>query len=150
MSKAPRPVAARAATVHLFPGQGDFGLGPLLRTLPAAPSLRRALAEVFEEADRAVAELGVAPVGPRLAAATPPSARELASEMPGTLQLAQFGRLPGRAPGPGGGRADRRPVRLRQLRGDPRADRRRQLLGGGRCPTRLSPRGSCSPRTAEA
>ncbi|MGW2398024.1 acyltransferase domain-containing protein [Kitasatospora sp. NPDC001664] len=91
MSKAPRPVAARAATVHLFPGQGDFGLGPLLRALPAAPSLRRALAEVFEEADRAVAELGVAPLGPRLAAATPPSARELASEMPGTLQLAQFG-----------------------------------------------------------
>ncbi|MFI5530177.1 acyl transferase [Kitasatospora sp. NPDC051853] len=91
MTSAPRRTADRVGTVHLFPGQGDFGLGPLLRALPAVPSLRRALAGVFEEADRAAPELGVVPIGPRLASATPPSARELAAEMPGTLQLAQFG-----------------------------------------------------------
>ncbi|MFJ8045767.1 acyl transferase [Kitasatospora sp. NPDC096147] len=91
MTSAPRLRADRAGTVHLFPGQGDFGLGPLLRALSTTPSLRRALGEVFEEVDQVAPELGVLPIGPRLTAATAPSARDLAAEMPGTLQLAQFG-----------------------------------------------------------
>ncbi|MFD4396887.1 acyltransferase domain-containing protein [Kitasatospora sp. NPDC058478] len=93
----------------MFPGQGDFSLTPLLRTLPRVGSLARAVAEVFEEADVVAAEFGVAPIGPRLAGGSqltggsrsgggsqltggsPLSTGALAAEPPGTVQLALFG-----------------------------------------------------------
>ncbi|MFJ2805968.1 ACP S-malonyltransferase [Kitasatospora sp. NPDC087271] len=93
----------------MFPGQGDFSLTPLLRTLPRVGSLARAVAEVFEEADVVAAEFGVAPIGPRLAGGShltggsrsgggshlagdsPLSAGALAAEPAGTVQLALFG-----------------------------------------------------------
>ncbi|GAA1941927.1 ACP S-malonyltransferase [Kitasatospora viridis] len=77
--------------VHLFPGQGDFSLSPLVRLLPDAGTLARSVAEVFEEADSVAAEFDVVPIGPRLLGARPPSAGGLAAEAPGTVQLALFG-----------------------------------------------------------
>jgi [acyl-carrier-protein] S-malonyltransferase len=78
-------------TIHLFPGQGDFALTPLLRALAAVPVLCRAVAETFDAADPVGEEFGVRPIGPRLRGLRPPSAAELAAEAPGTVQLALFG-----------------------------------------------------------
>ncbi|MFD5467514.1 ACP S-malonyltransferase [Kitasatospora sp. NPDC127059] len=90
MSSRPGGTPAGSSTVHMFPGQGDFSLRPLLRALPAA-SLTRALAEVFAEADVVAAEFGVAPIGPRLLGDRPPTTLALTEEPPGTIQLALFG-----------------------------------------------------------
>ncbi|AUG75084.1 Acyl transferase [Kitasatospora sp. MMS16-BH015] len=79
------------STVHLFPGLGDFSVSPLLAALPRAPGLRSAVAEVFAEADPAGREFGLIPLGRRLIGRAPPSSRELAAEVVGTVQLAQFG-----------------------------------------------------------
>lgn len=105
----PQSPTATGKFVHMFPGQGDFSLTPLLRTLPRVGSLARAVAEVFEEADVVAAEFGVAPIGPRLAGGShltgdsrsgggshltgdsPLSAGALAAEPAGTVQLALFG-----------------------------------------------------------
>lgn len=98
MITGPNGPTSTRGVVHMFPGQGDFSLTPLLRVLPRVPSLARALAEVFGEADTVAAEFGVTPIGPRLAA--PPalgavgpalSTSGLAGESPGTVQLALFG-----------------------------------------------------------
>ncbi|WP_328952615.1 acyltransferase domain-containing protein [Kitasatospora purpeofusca] len=75
----------------MFPGQGDFGLTALLRTLPRTGSLAHAVAEVFEEADVVAPEFDVPPIGPRLAGSSPLSVGALAADPPGTVQLALFG-----------------------------------------------------------
>ncbi|MFE9426831.1 acyltransferase domain-containing protein [Kitasatospora sp. NPDC006697] len=77
--------------VHAFPGQGDFSPSALAAALPRVPGLRAAVREVFEAVDRAGAELGAVPLGPRLLGAAPPSGAELARELPGTQQLALYG-----------------------------------------------------------
>ncbi|WP_441248023.1 ACP S-malonyltransferase [Kitasatospora sp. McL0602] len=77
--------------VHLFPGQGDFALSPLISAVGTVPALRSALAEVFTEADRAGVEFGLTALGPRLLGRAPPSARALAAEPVGTTQLALYG-----------------------------------------------------------
>ncbi|WP_146259089.1 acyltransferase domain-containing protein [Streptomyces tateyamensis] len=91
MRSAPSSPVFAGSVVHLFSGQGDFALTPLLRLLPRVPSLAAAVAEVFAQADRAAAEFGVAPLGPRLLGSSPPSAGALAGEPPGAVQLALFG-----------------------------------------------------------
>ncbi|MFF7585968.1 acyltransferase domain-containing protein [Kitasatospora purpeofusca] len=75
----------------MFPGQGDFGLTALLRTLPRTGSLAHAVAEVFEEADAVAPEFDLPPIGPRLAGSSPLSVGALAADPPGTVQLALFG-----------------------------------------------------------
>ncbi|MFI9331363.1 ACP S-malonyltransferase [Kitasatospora sp. NPDC052868] len=95
----PNGPTATGGVVHMFPGQGDFSLTPLLRALPRVPSLARAVTQVFEEADTVAAEFGVLPIGPRLTGGgLPPNAAGprlstgvLAGEAPGTVQLALFG-----------------------------------------------------------
>ncbi|QIQ03391.1 acyltransferase domain-containing protein [Streptomyces liangshanensis] len=79
------------ATLHLFPGQGDFALTPLVKGLRAHRPLRDAVTGVFEDIDRVAVEHGLAPLGPRLVSDAPPSGRELAEGPPGTAQLALFG-----------------------------------------------------------
>ncbi|GAB2720430.1 acyltransferase domain-containing protein [Kitasatospora kifunensis] len=78
------------ATVHVFPGQGDFTLSPVIRAL-AVPVLREALERTFRDADAAGARFGLRPIGPRLLGPAPPSTVALTAEAPGTLQLALFG-----------------------------------------------------------
>ncbi|MER7758682.1 acyltransferase domain-containing protein [Streptomyces sp. NPDC097619] len=78
-------------TVHLFPGQGDFAVGALLRGAAEGRILRRTLTEVFREVDEVAADLGIPPVGARLLGGSPPSTGELARALPGTLQLAAYG-----------------------------------------------------------
>ncbi|MFJ8434932.1 acyltransferase domain-containing protein [Kitasatospora sp. NPDC094019] len=90
MLSVPYGRAGAGAVAHLFPGQGDFALTPLLRMLPAVPSLARELTEVFEEADPVAAEYGIAPIGPRLVTGRPLSTSALAAEPAGTVQLALF------------------------------------------------------------
>ncbi|MEE1822640.1 acyltransferase domain-containing protein [Streptomyces sp. BE20] len=91
MITGPKSSAAPGGVVHMFPGQGDFSLTPLLRILPRVPALARAVVEVFDEADTVAAEFGVTPIGPRLAGGRVLSAGVLAGEPPGTVQLALFG-----------------------------------------------------------
>ncbi|MEU2870507.1 acyltransferase domain-containing protein [Streptomyces olivoreticuli] len=76
--------------VHLFPGQGDFAVSPLVRAIHTHPPVREAVAEVFEHADPVGAEFGIAPLGPWLLGASPPSGRDLATASVGTAQLALF------------------------------------------------------------
>ncbi|WP_052709703.1 acyltransferase domain-containing protein [Streptomyces sp. NRRL S-495] len=87
----PHSPTITADVVHLFPGQGDFGLTALLRTLPRTGSLAHAVAEVFEEADVVAPEFDLPPIGPRLAGSAPLSVGALAADPPGTVQLALFG-----------------------------------------------------------
>ncbi len=91
MMSDPQSPTTTGSVVHMFPGQGDFGLTALLRTLPRARSLATAVTEVFEEADAVAPEFDVPPIGPRLAGSPPLSVGELAAYPPGTVQLALFG-----------------------------------------------------------
>ncbi|WP_241826789.1 acyltransferase domain-containing protein [Streptomyces graminilatus] len=77
--------------MHLFPGQGDFSVGALVRAVHADPSIRTAAEQVFEAIDGVARERGLRPLGPWLLGPTPPTARELAGEAVGTAQLALFG-----------------------------------------------------------
>lgn len=77
--------------IHLFPGQGDFATGPLVRALREHAVLRRSVTEVFERVDAVGARHGIAPLGPALCGPEPPSSRDLAAAPRGTLQLAAFG-----------------------------------------------------------
>lgn len=81
----------RRRSVHLFPGQGDFSVGGLVRTARSTAGVRTAVHEVFEQVDAVAAERGLPPLGPRLLGARPPSGGELALAAPGVYQLAQFG-----------------------------------------------------------
>ena len=77
--------------VHLFPGQGDFALGPLVRAVGRGGVLRPAAVEVFEQVDPVAVERGLVPLGPWLLGPAPPGGRELARAGPGAIQLALFG-----------------------------------------------------------
>ncbi|MFI9048010.1 ACP S-malonyltransferase [Streptomyces sp. NPDC053427] len=76
--------------VHLFPGQGDFSVGPLVRTARTVPRVRAAVAEVFGQAEDVAAEFGIPPLADALLSDTPPGGRELAQGPVGTAQLALF------------------------------------------------------------
>lgn len=80
--------------VHLFPGQGDFTLSPLLPEIWSNQLLRDEVGSVFELIDPVGAEFGLRAIGPRLLGTDGTdevSTGVLASENPGTLQLALFG-----------------------------------------------------------
>lgn len=77
--------------VHLFPGQGDFTLSALLPEIRSNPLLRYEVGGVFERVDPVGAEFGLRAIGPRLLGDDEVSTGALASENPGTLQLALFG-----------------------------------------------------------
>src|SRR5205823_6408376 len=78
-------------SVHLFPGQGDFSAGALVRAARADGTIRTAAEQVFEAVDRVAAERGLQPLGSWLLGPTPPTARDLAGDATGTSQLAVFG-----------------------------------------------------------
>lgn len=80
----PRPV------VHLFPGQGDFAVSPLVRAARAHACVRTAVTEVFGQAEEAGREFGIAPLTRALLSDSPPSGRDLAAATVGTPQLALF------------------------------------------------------------
>ncbi|MGI5346999.1 ACP S-malonyltransferase [Streptomyces sp. CA-250714] len=77
--------------VHLFPGQGDFAVSPLVRAVRAHPVLRAAAAEVFAQVDEVSRTYGIPALGRALLGDTPPSGRELAAAPLGTPQVALFG-----------------------------------------------------------
>lgn len=83
----PAPVSG-ARDIHLFAGQGDFPLAPLLR---AGGRLRSILREVYEEVDLVSARHGLPLLGPWLLGPEPPRGRELARAPVGVAQLALFG-----------------------------------------------------------
>ncbi|MFE0188445.1 ACP S-malonyltransferase [Streptomyces sp. NPDC058989] len=76
--------------VHLFPGQGDFAVSPLVRAARAHSCVRTAVAEVFGEAEEAGREFGITPLAEALLGDSPPSGRDLAAATVGTAQLALF------------------------------------------------------------
>ncbi|MGW1376847.1 ACP S-malonyltransferase [Streptomyces sp. NPDC002446] len=76
--------------VHLFPGQGDFAVSPLVRAARAHTAVRTAVTEVFGEAEETGREFGIAPLAPALLSDSPPSGRDLAAATVGTPQLALF------------------------------------------------------------
>ncbi|MFI9024341.1 acyltransferase domain-containing protein [Streptomyces sp. NPDC053560] len=76
--------------VHLFPGQGDFALGPLVQAVRAHAPVRAAVADTFGEAAEAGAEFGIPPLAEALLGDSPPSSRDLAEAPVGTPQLALF------------------------------------------------------------
>ncbi|MFJ8387753.1 ACP S-malonyltransferase [Streptomyces sp. NPDC094438] len=82
------PPASLPRDIHLFPGQGDFPLSPLLR---ARGRLRGITREVFEEVDLVSARHGLPLLAPWLLGSAPPSGRELARAPAGVAQLALFG-----------------------------------------------------------
>ncbi|MFI8849082.1 acyltransferase domain-containing protein [Streptomyces sp. 891-h] len=87
----PAPWAPPAETIHLFPGQGDFAVSPLVRAVRAHPVVRTAVAEVFAQVDEVSAAYGIPALGPALLGDTPPSGRTLAAGPVGTPQVALFG-----------------------------------------------------------
>jgi [acyl-carrier-protein] S-malonyltransferase len=84
-------VPSPAVVVHLFPGQGDFAVSPLVRAAREHPVVRTAVAEVFEQVDGVSGAYGVPALGPALLGDAPPSGRELAAGPIGTPQVALFG-----------------------------------------------------------
>ncbi|AXG52078.1 putative acyl transferase [Streptomyces lincolnensis] len=90
-SRIPDHPSGRWRTVHLFPGQGDFSVGALVRAVRADASMRTAAEQVFEAIDGVAGERGLRPLGPWLLGPTPPTARELAADAVGAAQLALFG-----------------------------------------------------------
>ncbi|WP_407285566.1 ACP S-malonyltransferase [Streptomyces sp. BP-8] len=76
--------------VHLFPGQGDFAVSPLVRVARAHDCVRTAVAEVFGEVAEVGREFGIAPLAKPLLGDSPPSGRDLAAATVGTAQLALF------------------------------------------------------------
>jgi len=89
-SRTPEPPPIWRRSVHLFPGQGDFSVGSLIRAAQAG-SMGAAVREVFEQIDEVAVERGLRPLGPWLLGRQPPSGRELAQAATGTSQLALFG-----------------------------------------------------------
>ncbi|MFD6301458.1 acyltransferase [Streptomyces sp. NPDC060223] len=81
----------RWRSVHLFPGQGDFSVGALVRAVRSDGMMRTAAEQVFEAMDRVAAERGLPALGSWLLGPTPPTARDLADAATGTSQLALFG-----------------------------------------------------------
>ncbi|MBO8192203.1 acyltransferase domain-containing protein [Streptomyces oryzae] len=88
----PAPWAPSPETVvHLFPGQGDFAVSPLIRAARTHAVVRAAATEVFAQIDEVSDAYGVPALGPALLGDTPPSGRELAAGPLGTTQVALFG-----------------------------------------------------------
>ncbi|WP_019358962.1 acyltransferase domain-containing protein [Streptomyces sp. AA1529] len=83
--------AAAPDFVHLFPGQGDFAVSPLVAAARAHPVVRAAAEEVFAQVDAVSGSYGVPALGPALLGSTPPSGRTLAAGPVGTPQVALFG-----------------------------------------------------------
>ncbi|MEU9121574.1 acyltransferase domain-containing protein [Streptomyces sp. NPDC048506] len=75
---------------HLFSGQGDFAVSPLVRAARAHDSVRKAVIEVFGQTEDVGREFGIAPLTEALMGQTPPSGRDLAAATVGTPQLALF------------------------------------------------------------
>ncbi|MGP3975617.1 acyltransferase domain-containing protein [Streptomyces sp. 8N114] len=84
-------VPSREIVVHLFPGQGDFAVSPLVRAARDHSVVRAAVAEVFAQVDAVSDAYGVPALGPALLGDAPPSGRELAAGPLGTSQVALFG-----------------------------------------------------------
>ncbi|UJB39947.1 acyltransferase domain-containing protein [Streptomyces sp. A1-5] len=76
--------------VHVFPGQGDFAVSPLVRALRTHTTVRKAVREVFEEAEEVGEEFDIGPLANALLSDAPPTGRELAAGSVGTPQLALF------------------------------------------------------------
>ncbi|MFD5317380.1 acyltransferase domain-containing protein [Streptomyces sp. NPDC127098] len=94
MSRAPdrgAPSAPPPVVVHMFPGQGDFSVTPLVRAVRTRPVVRAAAAEVFARIDEVSDGYGIPALGPALLGDRPPSGRELAAGPVGTPQVALFG-----------------------------------------------------------
>lgn len=85
-----RPGAERGV-VHLFPGQGDFPVAPLLRAVMAHKRVRAAADEVFTAVDAVAVERGLRPPGPWLLGPEPPRGRDLARARTGLLHLSLYG-----------------------------------------------------------
>jgi [acyl-carrier-protein] S-malonyltransferase len=77
--------------VHLFPGQGDFSVAPLLRAVTVHKRMRAAADDVFAVVDAVAAERGLRPVGPWLFGPQPPRGRDVARAGTGLLHLAMYG-----------------------------------------------------------
>lgn len=90
MSAVPGP-AGPPLVIHLFPGQGDFAVTPLVRAVREHSVVRAAVAGVFARIDGASAEYGIPALEPALLGGSPPSGRELAAAATGTAQVAMFG-----------------------------------------------------------
>ncbi|MFI1722284.1 acyltransferase domain-containing protein [Streptomyces sp. NPDC020489] len=86
----PEPASRWRRAAHLFPGQGDFSVGSLIRAARAG-SVGAAVREVFGQIDEVAVERGLRPLGPWLLGRQPPSGRELAQAATGTSQLALYG-----------------------------------------------------------
>jgi [acyl-carrier-protein] S-malonyltransferase len=82
--------AGTTEVVHLFPGYGDFALGPLVRALRARRVLRDAVTGVFAAIDGIGVGYGIPPLGPALLGERGISSRDLVVRS-GAVQLAQFG-----------------------------------------------------------
>jgi [acyl-carrier-protein] S-malonyltransferase len=93
MSPVRGPAAPQAppVVIHLFPGQGDFSVTPLVRAVRDHPLVRSAVAEVFAPIDEVSGEYGIPELGPALLSGSPPSGRDLAAAATGTAQVAMFG-----------------------------------------------------------
>ncbi|WP_158693252.1 acyltransferase domain-containing protein [Streptomyces viridochromogenes] len=85
-----RPGEAQGV-VHLFPGQGDFPVAPLLRAVTAHKSVRAAADEVFAAVDAVAVERGLRPLGPWLLGPEPPRGRDLARAGTGLPHLFMYG-----------------------------------------------------------
>ncbi|MET9835440.1 acyltransferase domain-containing protein [Streptomyces sp. NPDC006385] len=77
--------------VHLFPGQGDFPVAPLLRAVTAHKRVRSAADEVFAAVDAVAVERGLRPLGPWLLGPEPPRGRDLARAGTGLPHLFMYG-----------------------------------------------------------
>src|SRR2546428_7894834 len=78
--------AGRSRSVHLFPGQGDFSAGALVRAARADGTIRTAAEQVFEAVDPVAAERGLQPLGSWLLGPGPPPPRALAGGATGKSQ----------------------------------------------------------------
>ncbi|MFE0764471.1 acyltransferase domain-containing protein [Streptomyces smyrnaeus] len=87
----PAPCQPSPDIVHLFPGQGDFAVSPLVTAARAHSVVRAAVREVFARVDEASGEYGIPALGPALLGDTPPNGRKLAAGPVGTPQVALFG-----------------------------------------------------------
>ncbi|ARF53897.1 acyltransferase domain-containing protein [Streptomyces gilvosporeus] len=76
--------------VHVFPGQGDFAVSPLVRAIRTHAAVRKSVAEVFRETEDVGRQFGIAPLAGALLGDSPPSGRDLAAARVGTPQLALF------------------------------------------------------------
>ncbi|MGW1412436.1 hypothetical protein [Streptomyces sp. NPDC002403] len=75
--------------VHVFPGQGDFSVTPLVKSL-REPVVRRNFAHVSTQVERIAAEYGIHSLVPAILSEDPPGDRKIADLAPGAQQLATY------------------------------------------------------------